>query len=548
MDRTHLSDVEINRTQLYEMGKSPIRTFVVEKCLVDYPDGKIATDLINGLKYGFKLQYSGSRVPTFCKNSKSIVRNFSNVSLKLDKEIQLGRIAGPFLCPPFPTFRCSPLALIPKKTEGEFRLVLNLSYPLNNSVNDFIDKEFCTVRYSSIDDAVKMVQKLGSRALLSKADIKSAFRLLKIWPGDFDQLGFSFDDKFYFDKCLPMGASVSCSLFEKFSTALHWYTASLSPHKNILHYLDDFLFGGEANTTQCSDLLNIFQDVCQKWGVPLADEKTVQPTEIITFLGIEFDTIAMELRLPGDKLKEIKERIICIFNSKKVTLRNLQSLIGLLNFACQVIVPGRAFCRRLINATCNVTKSWHKIRISTAMREDLGVWLSFLENYNGVSVMLDQFWTSNDDLDLFTDSAGGSKRGFGIYFNGKWTQGCWPSIWDKTGILRDITFLELFPVVVSLHLWGTLLKNKKLFFNIDNQAVVTILNKKSSKSDRVMCLVRKLVLLSLQYNILIKARHIPGKLNTIADSLSRCDFQRFRELAPKADREPEVIPDHLWKL
>lgn len=75
-----------------------------------------------------------------------------------------------------------------------------------------------------MDDAVRMIQKLGKGALLAKADIKSAFRLLKIWQGDFDQFGFSFENQFYFDRCLPMGASISCSLFENFSTALHWFT------------------------------------------------------------------------------------------------------------------------------------------------------------------------------------------------------------------------------------------------------------------------------------------------------------------------------------
>jgi hypothetical protein len=75
-----------------------------------------------------------------------------------------------------------------------------------------------------MDDAVRMIQKLGKGALLAKADIKSAFRLLKIWQGDFDQFGFSFENQFYFDRCLPMGASINCSLFENFSTALHWLT------------------------------------------------------------------------------------------------------------------------------------------------------------------------------------------------------------------------------------------------------------------------------------------------------------------------------------
>ena len=151
-----------------------------------------------------------------------MLHNYASVKKKLDKEISQGRISGSFSSPPFPTLRCSPLALIPKSVPGEFRLVLNLSYPPNNSVNDFMDEHLCTVRYSSVDEAVRMVQNLKPGALLAKIDVKSAFRLLKIWPGDFDHLGFTFDGTFYFDKSLPMEASVSCSLFEKCTTALDW--------------------------------------------------------------------------------------------------------------------------------------------------------------------------------------------------------------------------------------------------------------------------------------------------------------------------------------
>jgi hypothetical protein len=132
------------------------------------------------------------------------------------------------------------------------------------------------VRYSTIDDAVKIIQRLGRGAKLLKCDINSAFRLLRIFPGDFDQLGFVFQDKYYFDKCLPFGASISCALFENFSTALHWFTEIRSGNPNILHYLDDFcLFGGDANTSRCHETLEAFQDVCKSWGVPLADDKTV---------------------------------------------------------------------------------------------------------------------------------------------------------------------------------------------------------------------------------------------------------------------------------
>jgi hypothetical protein len=182
------------------------------------------------------------------------------------------------------------------------------------------------------------------------------------------------------------------------------------------------------------------------------------------------------------------------------------------------------------------------------MREDLKVWLSFLSDYNGITVMLDNVWTSNETICLLTDSAGGRDKGFGIYVQGKWAQGCWPKEWADNGILADITFLELFLVVISVHIWGIHLKNKRIIFNVDNQAVVAIINKKSSKSNRVMTLVRNLVLLSLQYNIMLKAEHIPGKINNIADALSRSDWQRFKTLCPEADPKPTEILDYLWKI
>ena len=78
-----------------------------------------------------------------------------------------------------------------------------------------------------------------------------------------------------------------------------------------------FFFGGIAGTSQCLNSLNTFSDVCKKWGVPLAEDKTVIPTEMLTFHGVEIDTITMQLRLPQNKLVEIKDRILSLLNCKK---------------------------------------------------------------------------------------------------------------------------------------------------------------------------------------------------------------------------------------
>ena len=67
------------------------------------------------------------------------------------------------------------MGLVPQK-DGDFRLIHHLSYPDCDSVNYFIDPDIFHVNYSSIDEAVSMIQLMGQGAILAKTDPKSAFR------------------------------------------------------------------------------------------------------------------------------------------------------------------------------------------------------------------------------------------------------------------------------------------------------------------------------------------------------------------------------------
>jgi hypothetical protein len=86
----------------------------------------------------------------------------------------------------------------------------------------------------------------------------------------------------------------------------------------------------------------------------------VYPTTTLTFLGLEIDTFTIELRLPEDKLIQLREKLIYFKTRKKVTLKELQSFIGLLNFACAVVKTGRAFLRRLIDLTVGLRTPDHR--------------------------------------------------------------------------------------------------------------------------------------------------------------------------------------------
>lgn len=152
---------------------------------------------------------------------------------------------------------------------------------------------------------------------MAKSDIKSAFRLLPIAPGDFDLLGFQLEGYFYFDKMVPFGSSISCALWEKFAHFLHWLTQQHTGNNHILHYLDDFLFCGPRQDVFCQHTLDKFKSLCHELGVPIALEKTVEPTTNLIFLGITFDTNDMTMSLPSDKLDKLKSVINSFLSAKK---------------------------------------------------------------------------------------------------------------------------------------------------------------------------------------------------------------------------------------
>ncbi|XP_069123083.1 uncharacterized protein [Argopecten irradians] len=249
---------------------SSVDPLFLARALQGYDQGK-ASYLVNGFTEGFQFHFQGEPSHEFCNNLVSAKDMPEIVDEKLAKEIQAGRIAGPFSNPPFSTFQLSPLGVVLKKESNKFRLIHHLSFPEGSSINDGIHEEFTSVQYQTIQDAISFLKRTPT-PFMAKSDIESAFRIIPIHPSQHHLLGFHWKCQFYFDKCLHMGLAESCRIFEMFSSAIELIMYQRGRTSAIVKVLDDFLFI-EPSYEKCLSSLRDFQLLCSQLGVPLATEK-----------------------------------------------------------------------------------------------------------------------------------------------------------------------------------------------------------------------------------------------------------------------------------
>ena len=162
----------------------------------------------------------------------------------------------------------------------------------------------------------------------------------------------------------------------------------------------------------------------------------------------------------------------------------------------------------------------------------------FLPQWSGKSLILNSHWTASVAMHLYTDASG--NEGWGAYWSGHWLQ----ARWSSSQQIMDITWKELYAIVLAVHTWGPSWKRQKILFHCDNKAVVDIWEKGSTRAPQTMALVRLLYFCAAHYNINVCIVHVPGVCNDIADSLSRFQMDRFRKLAPQANLQADNIP--VW--
>ena len=156
-------------------------------------------------------------------------------------EIVYDAMVGPLSSSPFKRTHYSPL-MTRKKPDGGIRVIVDLSWPVNRSVNSAIpdnrlDILFAKLKYPTIDNLVERISQIGTSALLYKVDLQRAYCNLRVDPRDYPLLGLQWHDATYYDVAIPFGhkqGALGC----QFSTDTITYLMASQRHWEMA-YLDD---------------------------------------------------------------------------------------------------------------------------------------------------------------------------------------------------------------------------------------------------------------------------------------------------------------------
>jgi hypothetical protein len=256
-----------------------------------YPHPAAAVTLVKCLRVGVDLGFHGDRTCTQVgPNLKSAAEHAAAINDSIKKELELGRRQGPYDAPPFSYFYSNPLGVVFKKHKTKPRVIHHLSWPrtsarssVNNSITDF------SIKLDAFDKALIYARSLGKSCFMFKIDIESAYRCIPVRPDDWPLLGLQWDDKYYFDTVMQFGITSATAIFEWYSSAAQYIAEKTLNINHIVHYVDDFMiFMHDMNAAKrcLQQLLALFKEL----GIPISMNKLEGPANIMTFLGILFDT------------------------------------------------------------------------------------------------------------------------------------------------------------------------------------------------------------------------------------------------------------------
>ena len=467
------------------------------------------------LEFGWPIGYTSELYPvSHMRNHPSAVAYPQHVQHYIETEIQYRALLGPFSCLPFETFHVSPLMTRPKKNSSKRRVIMDFSFPRDQSVNDGIPKETYLgqeyhLSYPTVDDFSRLILQKGRGCHMYKVDISRAYRHFRADPQDIHMLGFMWDNSFYVDISIGFGLRTGAMICQRTTNAIKYITNQ--NNVQIENYIDDLVGAEEPN-----DALHAFSELrclLSNLGLKEAVDKVCAPSTKMEFIGITFDSINLTMSIPQEKIDETIELLRAWSQRTQATRNQLQSILGKLNHIAKCVRPARLFVSRMLE-TLRASPHNGVQRLDINFQKDINWFLNFMTLYNGVSLM--HYPPLPTDLPVGVDAC--------LTGVGGW---CGSEIYSTqlpAFILDDnnhISHIEMLNLVIAAKLWRHKWSGHHVTLHCDNIACVYTINTGRARDPYLLKCARELWLLSAIHDFTVVASHKPGAENTLADTLSR---------------------------
>ena len=502
------------------------------RLLIGYGEGN---ELLQFMEFGFPLGLVDSPDLVPCeRNHGSAYQYFPHIDKFITSEILRGGLTGPFTESPWPNTMVSPLMTAPKKPSDR-RPVFDATFgdkSVNNATPCNLYLGAPTVyTYPKVDDLRKIILTCGQGCYLWKRDLHRFYLQIPMDPVEYRHVACIWRGLLFFFVALMFGLRHSGLQGQRITDALAWIHRQLGlelpgekPY-NCVNYCDD-LGGAESTKSRANQSFTGLGTLLGELGLAESKDKARAPSTTMVYLGVEFNTIAMTMAIPPDKLAELKDEIERWLQKTTATKKSLQSLLGKLFWVSRVVYHSRTFMCRLLTQLRDMSSLTDnvKVKLTEDCRKDILWWRTFIKEFNGVT-MIENDEAIRLSLPQLMDTPAAICVGDATLTGG----GAWHGTyyWSRRlpFLLRDHTIpvhvKEFLVVIVSTKLWGSSWSGKVIQIFCDNDAVCDVVDGERPTDPKMLSLLREFKFLVCTFRFYPTMRKISSSDNAIADHISR---------------------------
>lgn len=389
------------------------------------------------------------------------------------------------------------------KSDGSYRLILNLS-----NLNEHI--EYCHFKMETLKHVLTLVKK---DCFFAKIDLKDAYYSVPIAKDSRKYLRFTWKGILYEFTCLAQGLACAPRIYTKLLKPV-FSSLRKQGHINVT-YIDDSLL--QSNTfEECSKNVYDTLTLVDSLGLTVHPDKSVIiPVQCIEFIGYLVNSVDMTVRLTPKKAKAIAKLSSSLLERESFTIREFAQLIGKMVASEQGVMYAPLYYKVLeIQKDHELKRSkgdFDSYMTLTQKSKDCLKW--WIQN---VETSFKNILLGPPTRKIESDS---SSTGFGArgITNGQDISGIWTDN-DKDD---HINYLELKAAFMALKGLCGNVYNEHIQLFLDNTTAIKYLSKMGGRKAELNDLTRDVWMWCADRNIVLSVFHIPGRLNTYADGLSR---------------------------